>query len=165
MSQEVFVIVFTGLCALATLAGTIFTAIRSGKDAKDRAADREVASATADRLEAEREEISERTRASIFKDVKEELKDAKGELAQAKLDLRAAWAEVDSQRALLAQKDQEMRQLLAQKDNEINQMREEMQRAMRRAAALEKWIDANAARLGTDGLPPDSYYQFGDDNA
>jgi hypothetical protein len=63
----------SGSGALVTVLGATYSSVRSGKDKTDRAADRDVAEATADKLKAERDQITEQTRAQVLQELRTDL--------------------------------------------------------------------------------------------
>jgi predicted RNase H-like nuclease (RuvC/YqgF family) len=159
MDASVIAAIVSAMGALATVGGTVATAMRSSKDKTDRAADRSVAQKTAEKLEAEREQIAEQTRGMLLQDIREELARSKIELAEAKVDVRHAEEELDKANGMIGAMRRELveknRKIDAQ-DEEIYQLNAQLRRAMRRAAACEEWIETNATILGVEGLPPDA---------
>lgn len=130
-----------------TVGGVIFSTVRSGKDKRDRAADRDVASATADKITEEKRKITEETTDMVIARVNADLERVKTELIEAKQDLERA-----------ENRTERYREQLQSKNNEIDAQAAIIRRLTRRAEALEEWIESNRERfrqLGIEAMPAD----------
>lgn len=134
------------IAMVGTIGGAIIT-VRSNRKAKDeREAAKTVDQRTADKLEAEREEIAERTRSMLLEDLRRDLVRKTEELADAERKLVAANKRAEQLRAAVSQRDDEI----------YTQVR-----TIRRLRVLEEWAERNESRfaeLGVEPLPPD-YFQ------
>lgn len=134
------------IAAIGTITGAIIT-VRSNRKAKDeREAARSVDERTADKLEAEREEIAERTRSMLLEDLRRDLVRKTEELADAERKLEAANNRAEQLRAAVSQRDDEIYT---------------QAHTIRRLRVLEEWAERNESRfaeLGIEPLPPD-YFQ------
>lgn len=136
---------------VTTLAGVMFQTVRSGKDKEHKKADRTVTERTAEKIEAEKEEITERTRATVRDDIRKELT---AELERVRAELEATLKKLEDADA----RAEKYREALMEKNDQIYMQDLEIRRLSRRAWALEDWIEANQEqfqRLGIEGLPAD----------
>jgi phenylalanyl-tRNA synthetase alpha subunit len=149
MDTNVIAAVVSAIGGAATVGGTIFTTVRSGKDKKDRKADRTVAEATADKIAEEKRKIAEETSDLVIARVNAELARVKGELTEAEQKLETA-----------EQQAEKYRIQLQAKNNEIDIQARTIRRLTRRAEVLEEWIERNCDRfeeLGIQALPTDVF--------
>jgi len=154
MDASVTAAVVSAVGGSATVVATIFTTVRSGKDKKDRAADRTVAEATADKIDAEKEQIAEQTRGMLLKDIRDQLDRTKEQAENYRQEAEKYRNESRALRDALIEKNDR----IDAQTRVIRRLTKRAERLTRRAEALEEWIDNNAARfreLGIDGLPVD----------
>lgn len=142
-STNIIATVVTGVGALFTAVVGLFTLIRSGKDKNDRTADRTVAQRTADKIEAEKNEIIQRTKLAAIQDIQDELADTKAKLIDARRELEEAYEKADR-----------LREVLVEKNDQIDTQDRIIRRLTRRAEALEEWITSNADRFEQLGITP-----------
>lgn len=135
--------VVTGVGALFTAVVGLATLIRSGKDKNDRNADRTVAQRTADKIEAEKNEIIQRTKLAAIQDIQDELADTKAKLIDARRELEEAYEKADR-----------LREVLVEKNDQIDTQDRIIRKLTRRAEALEEWITNNAERFEQLGITP-----------
>jgi chromosome segregation ATPase len=132
----------SGSGALVTVLGATYSSVRSGKDKTDRAADRDVAEATADKLKAERDQITEQTRAQVLQELRTDLDRARKNLNDADAKLTAAHKEVEV-----------LRQALSEKNEQIDRQNRMIGNLTRRAEVLESWIHDNQDKFNNIGIP------------
>lgn len=145
MDANVAAVVVALIAMIGTLAGAIIT-VRSNRKAKEeRDAARTVDERTAAKLEAERDEIAERTRNMLLEELRRDLVRKTQELTEAYKKL-----EVANNRA------EQLRQAVALRDDEIFSQA----RTIRRLRVLEEWVERNEERfhlLDIEPLPPDAF--------
>lgn len=161
MDSNLIAAAISGAGAVGTVLVSAFTLVRSGKDKKDRQADRTVAERTAEKLEAEHDQIVEQTRGMLLQDVREELRRAKEEAESYRKEAEDCRKEAEKYRNEV----RALRDALIEKNDRIDaqtrvirRLTSKAERLTRRAEALERWIEDNAQRfheLGIDGLPMD----------
>jgi predicted nucleic acid-binding Zn-ribbon protein len=108
--------IVSGILALVSVAGGIFTAVRSGKDRRERDSDRL-------RVEAEREKLGAE---------QDKIKSEAAEIALRSLrsELDAAYKDIDRRR-----------EIMKKQDERIDEQDVVIRAANRRIAALEDWAD------------------------
>jgi chromosome segregation ATPase len=151
MDANVIAAVVSAIGGTATVAGTVFTTVRSGKDKVDRRADRTVAEATAEKIATEKRKIAEETSDLVIARVNAELSRVKGELTTAEEKLDEAERQAERYRAQLQAKN-----------NEIDIQARTIRRLTRRAEVLEEWIENNCERFEELGIPSLPADVFGD---
>lgn len=144
MDGSVVAAAISGFGAVVTVAGTLYAAIRSGKDKQDRRADRTVAEKTAEQIEAEKSDIVDQTRSRLLQDINKQLDQAKCEAEANRKEAERYRREAYALREELAEEKTRSARVI--------------RRLTRRAETLEEWIENNHQRfheLGIDGLPID----------
>jgi flagellar biosynthesis GTPase FlhF len=147
----------SGLGALITISGTTFATIRSGKDKQDRIADRTVQEKTAEKLDAEKDNIVDQTRSLLLSDIRVELERTKRQAEDARSAAEKYRNEARELRDSLVEKNER----IDAQTRLIRRLSERSEMLTRRAEALEEWIDANRdrfAQLGIEPLPFDALH-------
>ena len=147
MDASIAAAIVSAIGGSATVGGTIFTTVRSGKDKRDRKAERDVTEATADKIAEEKRKIAEETTDLVISRINSDLDRVKNELADAEQKL-----------ALSEKRADRYREQLQGKNDEIDVQAAIIRRLTRRAEVLEEWIENNRERfmqLGIEALPED----------
>lgn len=133
------------IAMLGTIGGAFITVRSNKKNQEEREAAKTVDERTAEKLKAERDQISEQTRSMLLEDLRRDLARKAELLAEAEAKLEAS-----NRRA------EQLRQAIVQRDDEIYTQA----RTIRRLRVLEEWAERNEAafrELGIEPLPPDVF--------
>lgn len=131
------------------------------KDREEREADRREKNATADKLEAEKNEITQRASGLALSSVQSELTRVQTNLDKAYIDAERYRSQLAAKNEQIDENERTIRSL-TRKAEELKEQNEEqgqtIRRLTRRSETLEEWIENNCDRfheLGIEGLPRD----------
>jgi chromosome segregation ATPase len=151
----------TGGGVILTAGFAYLSARISKKDRDERAADRREKNATADKLEAEKNEITQRASGLALSSVQSELTRVTTNLEKSYVDSERLRSQLAAKNEQIDENDRTIRALTRKAENLQEQNEEQgltIRRLIRRSETLEEWIENNCQRfeeLGINTLPRD----------